>query len=111
MSVECKFQRPVFKLCCGLCVRGPGRDSESSFIIEDLGPRADRGAAVVLPNSGDIKSQFLGRGVKSRSRESVGEVPDFPGCSFQDGVHFRHCGRGEGHEAMCVVDFRMGPVL
>ena len=75
------------------------------LVIEDLGPRSYRIFALVLLDRGDIESQFFGRGVEPRPREGVGKVPNLHGCAFEDGVHLRHCHRGECHEAMGVVYF------
>ncbi len=95
----------MFEFLRCLCVGGFGGNSECPFVIEDLRPRPDRRPAIVLPNRGDVESQFLCRCVEPRSWKGVWEVPDFSGCSFEDGVHLRHCRRGECHEAMCLVYF------
>ncbi len=74
-----------------LRVGGSGGSPECPFVIEDLGLGSDRRSAVVLPDRGDIESQFLGRSVESRSREGVGKVADFPGRALEDGIYLRHC--------------------
>ena len=93
----------MFEFLRCLRVGGSGGRSECPFGIEDLCPRSDRRPAIVLPDRGDVESQFLCRCVEPRSWKGVGKVPDFSGCAFEDGVHLRHCLRGECHEAMFVV--------
>ena len=76
-------------VCFGsMCEGVAGRPPHDAIIIEDAAPHRAGSGAVVLPNGGEVESEFIYGGLESDAGEGSREVLEGSHALEQDGVEF-----------------------